>query len=733
MVLFADSSYESAVPEDPTSEMSDGVRYHGVSAIEHQDAVQALTAQRRLHASLTTVLRYDYKAKQIVAASSPTRIPGSRNLPGLEAFDVHGRWAFEDRNQARNQADLLMEGQEARSQSWRGRSTIRTLRPGTRITVTGTPLQALGDASRFTMLRVTSVGVNNLPPPAQHALAELFGSIPELLKDLRLEDAPADIVLAVDQAMESGYANCFEAVPAALPWRPEAPNKGKPTATGAQSAIVIGPDGSDQPNGADELYCDRLGRVRLRFHWQESGDASCWVRVAQRAAGGGTGSQFLPRIGQEVLVQFLENDIDQPVIVGALYNGQGEGGIAPTPGGRAALASDASCFQRANDHTISAQGNLAGGHSPVWHGASDDGSGHRNAAAQWGLRTKEFGGWGYSQLLFDDSDAQGRVQIKCTHAATELSLGHLIHSADNYRGSFRGLGAKLHTDAYGAVRAAGLVVSSYGVMHGAARRDPVGENAAAIGTLRQGAALAASFHAAATTHQAVGLASHDGARKANASVLDGGTAPLKAMLASVSGVLACNTAAGEGKLPHSSDPIMTFAAQAGLSANAGQDIQLGIGETVLLMSGQDAQFADGGRMRLHTGQVIGVLGGSVMAGDRSIGLQIIAAKDAIDIQAQAEGLMAQARDEVSVVSAGARVDLGAAKRISLSTAGGASITIEEGNITLQCPGKLTAHAGKKSFTDPAKLGFEMPALPRSVCIACLKKSLAAGPAFTMVE
>ena len=261
----------------------------------------------------------------------------------------------------------------------------------------------------------------------------------------------------------------------------------KPTALGAQSAIVIGADGSDCANGSDEIYCDRLGRVRIRFHWQESGDASCWVRVAQRSAGGGMGSQFLPRIGQEVLVQFLENDIDRPVIVGALYNGQGEGGVAPTPGGRRKPQDEASRFAPAHDHAASAQGNLAGGNSPLWHGASGDSAGHRNGAAQWGVRSKEFGGSGYNQLLFDDTDSQGRVQLKSSHAASELNLGHLVHAADNYRGSFRGLGAELRTDAHGAVRAGrGLLVSSYKAKHGAAMRDASGENSAGVALIQTG-------------------------------------------------------------------------------------------------------------------------------------------------------------------------------------------------------------------------------------------------------
>jgi uncharacterized protein (DUF2345 family) len=138
-------------------------------------------------------------------------------------------------------------------------------------------------------------------------------------------------------------------------------------------------------------------------------------------------------------------------------------------------------------------------------------------------------------------------------------------------------------------------------------------------------------------------------------------------------------------------------------------------------------------MRVHTGQAIGMLGGAVKPGEGGIGLQMIAAKDAIDIQAQADELKIQARDEVNVVSANAHIDWAAAKSISLSTAGGANITIAGGNITVQCPGKITVHAGKKSFSGPERLSYSVPALPRSICVACLRKSLAAGPAFTMVE
>jgi hypothetical protein len=107
------------------------------------------------------------------------------------------------------------------------------------------------------------------------------------------------------------------------------------------------------------------------------------------------------------------------------------------------------------------------------------------------------------------------------------------------------------------------------------------------------------------------------------------------------------------------------------------------------------------------------LGGAVKPGPDGIGLQMIAAQGAIDVQAQSDELKIQARDEVNIVSANAHIDWAAAKKISLSTAGGANITIEGGNITVQCPGKLTVHAGKKSFQSAESVDYPLPKLPRS--------------------
>jgi type VI secretion system secreted protein VgrG len=610
--------------------------------------------------------------RRAISATSHGRIGNGDALTEMEVFDNPGAYAYADPVQARRYADLHMETLEARSLLWQGRSTVRTLCAGTRLRITGMPMTRLGAAPAFTVTAVRSIGVNNLPPPAQMALTELFGPATDVLD----ETAPAydaeTPALVRTQVRASGYANCFEAIPADRPWRAQLPDAAagrhpRPTAHGPQTAIVVGADGSTVAHGANEVHCDRLGRVRIRFHWQDAA-GSCWVRVAQHAAGGSK-SQFLPRIGQEVLVQFIENNIDRPVIVGGLYNGQGEGGIYATPGGGDGRTGQTGLFERAHDHACVAQGNLLGTSSPVWHGASPDSAGHRNAAAHWGIRSKEFGGAGYNQLVFDDTDGQGRIQLKCSSAATELNLGHLIHTADNYRGSFRGLGAELRTDAYGAVRAAkGLLISSYPVLHNATTRDGAGANDAGAAMLKQAAKLVESFHGAAVTHKTVGLGAHAKA------VPDASAA--------VSGMVDQHgkpAAGGAGtSVPHVTQPIIAIAAQGGLGASVNQDLQLAAGEAIAVTSGADTQFANGGQLRMHAQQAIGLLGGAVKAGEGGVGLQLMAAQDDIDVQAQAGTLTVQARDDVSVVSANAHIDWAAAKSISLSTAGGANIKIEGG-------------------------------------------------------
>ncbi|OUS35709.1 hypothetical protein A9R01_06800 ['Osedax' symbiont bacterium Rs2_46_30_T18] len=105
----------------------------------------------------------------------------------------------------------------------------------------------------------------------------------------------------------------FDCILSSLPYYP--PLLEKPSVSGMHSAVVAGAS-------AGESTCDKEGRIRIKFHWDDvAGDkTSCWVRVAQSMAGSGYGLQFIPRAGQEVLVSFLEGDIDRPIVTGSLYN-----------------------------------------------------------------------------------------------------------------------------------------------------------------------------------------------------------------------------------------------------------------------------------------------------------------------------------------------------------------------------------------------------------------------------
>ncbi len=112
------------------------------------------------------------------------------------------------------------------------------------------------------------------------------------------------------------YHNAFECIPAAVPYRP-ARKTHRPTVSGAQTAVVVGPAG-------DEIFTDKYGRVKVQFHWDRQGkmneDSSCWIRVGTIWAGKGYGVIHIPRIGHEVIVDFLEGDPDQPIIVGSVFN-----------------------------------------------------------------------------------------------------------------------------------------------------------------------------------------------------------------------------------------------------------------------------------------------------------------------------------------------------------------------------------------------------------------------------
>ena len=173
----------------------------------------------------------------------------------------------------------------------------------------------------FEELRAAGIdvaGASNFSDLAAGATFELQGH-PHVELDQRyavlsvVHQAEFPVVVGAESDIPPTYTNRFVAQPLGVgPIRP--PTKGRPRVSGIEAAVVAGPDG-------DEIHTDSLGRVQVRFHWDDVSSQTCWLRVMSPWAGPGYGANFVPRVGMEVVVGFLGGDPDRPVVTGCLYTG----------------------------------------------------------------------------------------------------------------------------------------------------------------------------------------------------------------------------------------------------------------------------------------------------------------------------------------------------------------------------------------------------------------------------
>jgi type VI secretion system secreted protein VgrG len=112
-----------------------------------------------------------------------------------------------------------------------------------------------------------------------------------------------------------GYSSTFSVIDSSVPYHPPQLTP-KPFVRGPQTAVVV----DENPDPSEEIWPDKYGRVRVRFRWDRQNNSACWLRVAQAWAGKAWGHQWIPRVGDEVIVAFLEGDPDCPLITGSLYN-----------------------------------------------------------------------------------------------------------------------------------------------------------------------------------------------------------------------------------------------------------------------------------------------------------------------------------------------------------------------------------------------------------------------------
>ena len=240
-----------------------------------------------------------------------------------EVYDYPGRFKGAH---GQNFARWQMDGWRNNAETARGMSRSPEIWPGRRIVLTGHP-QA------------------NLNREWQVVASELHGEQPQAVPGR--------------QGAGTALENHFAVIPADRTWRPQPLLK--PLVDGPQSAVVTGPAG-------EEIFCDEHGRVRVKFNWDRYNpadqDSSCWIRVAQAWAGTGFGHLAIQRVGQEVIVDFLNGDPDQPIIMGRTYHQENR-----TPG------------------------SLPG------------------TKTQMTIRSKTYKGSGFNELKFDDATGKEQVYI----------------------------------------------------------------------------------------------------------------------------------------------------------------------------------------------------------------------------------------------------------------------------------------------------------------------------------
>ena len=281
MVLADSPSAHQPCPERAS------FQYNAVVGADHaEDVVNSLHAEQELRTGTYAFTDYNFETPSAsLLSSEQTVVDVSKNFP-FEIYDYPG--VFLTQSQGSALAKIRMEEQEAPHKTISGGGVCRVFTSGYKFDLEGHYRDDMNDSYVLTEVHhVASVGESY----------EVTGS-----------------------GGGATYSNEFRCIPASIPFRPPRMTP-TPVIPGPQTAVVVGPTG-------EEIYTDKYGRVKVVFHWDREGkekedeNCSCWVRVSQPWAGKNWGAMSIPRIGQEVIVEFLEGDPDHPIITGRVYNAE---------------------------------------------------------------------------------------------------------------------------------------------------------------------------------------------------------------------------------------------------------------------------------------------------------------------------------------------------------------------------------------------------------------------------
>ncbi len=252
------------------------LRYSSEQGLTGAEHVTRFRYGEEVSPGKVTLRDYDFKRPGLL-------LEGARgDDPDLEVYDYPG--SFQDPRAGAELAAIRLDQAQTRQRVGVGEGTCASMSPGFAFTLINHPNDALN--KRYLL---TSVKHRGAQP--------LMGEGPRIKTE--------------------SYSNTFECSPDGASYRPAAASK-IPVVMGPQTAIVVGPS-------KEEIFTDEHGRVKVQFHWDRRGKrdekSSCWIRVSQGWAGGAWGAMYIPRVGHEVIVEFLEGDPDRPIITGRVYHG----------------------------------------------------------------------------------------------------------------------------------------------------------------------------------------------------------------------------------------------------------------------------------------------------------------------------------------------------------------------------------------------------------------------------
>ncbi|TDR73797.1 DUF2345 domain-containing protein, partial [Paludibacterium purpuratum] len=388
--------------------------------------------------------------------------------------------------------------------------------------------------------------------------------------------------------------------------------------------------------------------------------SSCWVRVAMPSAGAAWGHQFIPRIGQEVLIDFIEGDIDRPVVTGVLYNGSH------------------------NPPAFSAAGNLPGNKTLS------------------GIKSKEHQGQGHNELLFDDTPNQVRTRLASTHGATQLNQGFLTHPRADGKAEARGEGFELRTDQHGAVRAAHGLLLSTEAQQGAAGNQLARTHAQS--QLDAALALSQSLGEVATAQLADTM--ETGPQQINPDNSPGSKTDQghQQHLSEALKAWEAGTNTGANTQGAGQQPLLVMSAPAGIASLTEQSQTLAAGTNLDLVAQRDLNHTAGRRWLANVGQHLSLFVAGVKD---AVSLKLIASKGKVQVQAQSGEMELTSAQILQITSTKGKVTLHADKEILL-TSGGGYIRLKGGDIEVHCPGDVSIKGANHALAGPAQMHLPMP-------------------------